>query len=1697
MPVNIPLPQGLRYPFFEPNQVLKDSDLNQITSYLSQQQRSSRTHLIGMGIVCGLKLSYNPDTHQIHLSAGVGLSSEGHLLETAARHFTHYRAVQIDRFRFRAGENASFTQAAPSSSVDATDTEKVSVFELGVDHDASTGDDWIAVADGGPEEEQNTADFLADKIGLLLIEFIRNRRDACLVDCDDKGQDVSYRLRVLMLPRSEADTFNADELLAEGYPTGDLPSVWAEADGLADFFHSWYRSSRVEMQRFGPTIFAEGSGELARTESVDLTHIKQLGDYLRGYYAVCRQAIADLGAALTQLHRLFSPFFTPMQIKGSTFDGFAEQLHTLLDGIVPPAYRQPGEDGSTLTSHPEDQLALQYFYDYLLDLIAAYDELREAAFDLMADCPPDTRRFPTYLMLGPVIDATEVCDPPSIYRSHFVQPPIYNENRRRLAEVRHLHERLRRLCYRADQTDKTVAFTLLPYVDTPIKLTPSQGRRAPLSERAIPFYHRYEQVYRYWSYDECRKGRPAMIPSYFKPSGSEASDREWLRNIDQYPFFRVEGHIGRESGQAIEAIVQYQRRYNLPFDVIALKLTPVGSREEVRLNGQFDDLEIEYGKLVTEFRTLHGWYTNWFFRAASFNNPLVREIYNLLFQNGEPVKLRDLAFPSEAQDPDELTGGSRSFFSYLLWLAQSPDNYHWAKNGQEYRLFLFDADVTGPLILTDLQNIERPIARIALEEGITLDEPQTAEEEQALEAGLQAIIERLVSSFGGVRAPRFRSMNLADGASNVNGKYLALGFWDTGEEGEAPEYVSETINGVEVQIPQVLNSSEVYANDQELYNDYPEFETLYRLLQEDAPLAANQINYYGFMTLARAYRDRLDQLLTTHTFHGFAAEHPGMEHLAGVPAGGTLILVYAEESDLLAQSNQEAFGARANEALVTRELLSARLEQLVLPAGLSTSASNSHGRLIADFALPYRSTSDGLNVAYVVTPPKPVILLDRMVFCKGASPSTFILDPPGGNVSGVGVVGDANGQPAFDPSLDEVEPGLITFTYVVDGTFDTLTVRVYPRPLTDVGLVQSAFCVNEPPVDLTLSPGIENAELARVLIDGSEISQFNPQNYADQDLPTDVNVQLVIRDPRSGCEATTERTLTVYPLPDAGFSFDPPSQDGGFCIDADVVNLIPDTPDDSQGFTVIYPDGQSRNESLIDLSLVGEITSPTTVSIDHRALSSNGVGCEATSQQTVTIFPLPDAAFTLDSDPNEEGVYEFCAEDESILISTNTADGEFDLQDQDGNNLSDGVLPNPWRFSPNEAFSGGAEAQTFTLIRRVAGSGGCEAQSQVSIIVYPETQAGSFEAEILLLDQGVNSFQLRVFNVQSTGNNQFTLNPPPPDGQSIPPSGGVVTYPYRTSDTPDGIPLDTIIDITLTVEPSTGICSSASTVESVRVPFGVEATFLRWDNDGAIEINLNNEPTINIQDLNASSPYSIDALPFPREVGSVIIYYRAPDSDEINSGPLNSASNYRLQLPSRPAIGLHTVRVETFSESGGNGEQGGGYTTTFRVNGAVIFGEEDAETRSESNPAPLLNQRAAARRQQLDDLSQDNSSLANSKSYKQAQLFLMLPIDAAEGDLLKQAQEAAEKLINSYQRANQANQPAYAAALTLVLQATLDRLLMQGEVSEAAQETFAQLNERLAKAELDPKPIQRGWEGKALEAAFDPKQVKAVEKLLG
>src|SRR5215470_12802623 len=68
------------FPVFEANQVLTSVHLNDVFNYLDQQERLTRSNLIGIGIACGLEIRLDAGSSTVRLSKGCGVTSEGYLI---------------------------------------------------------------------------------------------------------------------------------------------------------------------------------------------------------------------------------------------------------------------------------------------------------------------------------------------------------------------------------------------------------------------------------------------------------------------------------------------------------------------------------------------------------------------------------------------------------------------------------------------------------------------------------------------------------------------------------------------------------------------------------------------------------------------------------------------------------------------------------------------------------------------------------------------------------------------------------------------------------------------------------------------------------------------------------------------------------------------------------------------------------------------------------------------------------------------------------------------------------------------------------------------------------------------------------------------------------------------------------------------------------------------------------------------------------------------------------------------------------------------------------------------------------------------------------------------------------------------------------------------------------------------------------
>lgn len=1348
MTINI---NGNTYPVFEANQVLRHTDLKGLFDYLDGHHRLTRTYLIGMGIVCGLTVEFQSDPASIQVGHGCGVTSEGYLIHLPeAVSLGYYQTADVSEGLFKPTPPTG--NASPNGNGNGNRGSSISNTVPVIELFAASADDRLPLAQ--TPDSSDIKEFIAAHVVVLVCELDETQRDSCLADCDSRGRDRNLRTRFFLLPKmGEGDQLTAEKLLRQGYPFDDLGAAWAGlgTEAVLTASRDFWRDPHLRVRRFGYGEETPPNSTQA-VPIVRLSAIKNFDGLLANYYEICNRAIADIASAFPRLFRIFSPFFSTFHPDTTDdFAGLEGRLTARLRAIWSPESPDPAQLEAV-----EAQYAMQYFYDYLSQLVAAYYELATAAFDLMDDCAPDSRRFPKFLMLGePIFSGTsEPCPVPSAYRHHFVQPPIYNGNQQRVQQVHHLYQRLHRLC--ADD-----AFLMLPFYDTPLAITPSPNRAAPLSQQAIPYYLNYPQIYPYWNYDACRKGISDRHPAYFYPltSGSPTTTTELLvHRLDAYNFYRIEGHVGETRANALEQIQAYQQRYNLAFDVITLKLSPsIDNLQDLDFSGYFDDLEADFGRMKDKFLKLWDKHEN-------RDDPQEHWSRNVFINT-----LRQEFFDDQVKSSELLGIREGQILNPVLTFAKKPDNYNFVPE------LGTDNQPTGRYWLYVVDQNRSQVARFSPQQNLSPNDDLddlidfTGLSNEGVTAEQERIRETLAACFG-LGQVEFRVMQPPRNGFTF---YVQLFVDDTLN---LPIQARGTVEIALLWLTPFTVSLAATGEPSMSQAEFRNFETLYRLLwdvpdefadNQDLPFqmgdqeAAECLNYYEFKGLMEAYLHRLERLKELHLFHNFAGQHPGMEPLGGVPNGGTFVLVYVDGeeivNDLLKIEQNAAFRARTSAirqyAGFPFEFLSAFLVQ--------QESLNRVDVVVADFCLPYRCCSDTPAVSYLLAKPRPIVLLTKSAFCEDDETRyEFILDPAGGILKGEGTFLDDDTY-YFQPSLveDISADRTVTFTYAVEGSYDTFTVAIYPEPTGRLLNINSQFCNNNAPIEFDFSGDDPAVELVSVRVGETVIERFDPSQYARNGEQEDVTLVVLLRDRRTNCEATVETTVTVHPLPNADFGFNPPpnSETQGYCHgEVEEIELDPADFEVSDRFEIAgeAADLVRLNENRLSLEGLSKWfeanESPVTLTVVHVASNQ---ACEARSdEQTITIYPKPRPSFRL-VDSDERDVANVCSNGQPIriLLEPNSETYTLEAITEDDDPISLNTDTNPPQFDPRVVSSrlfGNRASLRVDITYTVEGEGGCEGSITQPINVFSNP---TVDFSLELLSNTPTNITVRVFNIQPQG----------------------------------------------------------------------------------------------------------------------------------------------------------------------------------------------------------------------------------------------------------------------------------------------------------------------------------------------------------
>lgn len=224
---------------------------------------------------------------------------------------------------------------------------------------------------------------------------------------------------------------------------------------------------------------------------------------------------------------------------------------------------------------------IQYYYDFLTDLVETYTAFRSLMFGDTAICAPDFGGFPKHMLLGRLGRENSG----TTFRTPFYPSP----------GIAASTDRRKRMRFLARKLDAMIFSFELPSSPIVVRVTPSNSEDRDLEVRAIPHYYRVNEsrpIHRHWNYRLEQSGMSAFNYSYNAASygalGGAASPL--TSSIASFTSFRVEGQLGRSVGDALALINRDIVQFNLPITARAVMLDPDRTKLPWRPPFRFTDL---------------------------------------------------------------------------------------------------------------------------------------------------------------------------------------------------------------------------------------------------------------------------------------------------------------------------------------------------------------------------------------------------------------------------------------------------------------------------------------------------------------------------------------------------------------------------------------------------------------------------------------------------------------------------------------------------------------------------------------------------------------------------------------------------------------------------------------------------------------------------------------------------------------------------------------------------------------------------------------------------------------------------------------------------------------------------------------------------------------------------------------------------
>ncbi len=1025
-----------KYTGFEKNQVLTAGQLNITFDYLENEQRSTHREMIGIGAACGFKVSRrNGNKIRLFLSKGWGNTSYGYHLSDVDQEFAFVHNYQD-----------------PTEYTPFKDIKLLELLKESIDDDETVK----------PLNMQHLSDYVV----IIFLETQLVDLENCTgTDCDEKGKQHQHCLKKLLVSKADyikmMQVENEQQLKEKVKGVFLLPSI-------------------ALLRPFGMVARAQ-----------DLVNTPELYNF---YRLPLIQVRAELINGLKECYRIFNPI---LRNYGDTVPFLKSDLSTLF------------------FVNMESTCGIQYFYDFVEDLILAYNEFKEYAFHVCGDCLPDFESFPKHLAVGDV-NLTSHCVP-TAYRQYFIKSAIMccgcGEQEKLLFLFRRLYLMISQFKIHKP-SDKNVN----------LKLTPSREKEMPLSLRAIPYYYSVrpttnmnaDWLQKNWSFERTQHCETKEIMSYhaglYVGDDLPATLYPLKYSLSRFNHIRIEGLVGKNVRSMYDMLIEMLEKFQIPIKVIPVKLADTFENGLNVTQCRDNDMEVMYDMLSQELlcwmKKLEDYFAGLRIRHSRPKYiPGRTGVRGIVRDNGEPVP--GVWVVLDNSDYYDVTDEKGEYF----FESAKAEGYHTiraygngyqgtqeAVNIQKEKTVVYNANIqkmpeyTAGKVVSSYRVGERDIRHNFPEnidadkfvvrnsapfasftegrEGIFSEDFEIEMEKESLEVSrmenelrafeveikdkvemkampsapkriqilpeiepLQAVgkdtvaeiyndylkgdfeLEEYINTMMGesvkkdaCRLPEelvmevFYPLKVLDGLKQIS-RVIPESFQDFepamllnvyGNMLNTMENYKHTIYGKKVPLGKGIPSNPDHViSGSYMHNPVkdPCCDRKLKIIEK----FQDECRFHTLTSMKGAPSKRTEKMQDRLLFKNFIKEHPGIEHMAGAPKGGTFVMVYDREE-----------------------------------------------KVVADFALPYISSSDCPPIMFCETMPIFFQLVKKHFCSNDNGHYKFMINVPGGKVVGKGVTfNKKTGEYFFTPSTDGVKVGINVFVYEYQGRSFEFEATVY------------------------------------------------------------------------------------------------------------------------------------------------------------------------------------------------------------------------------------------------------------------------------------------------------------------------------------------------------------------------------------------------------------------------------------------------------------------------------------------------------------------------------------------------------------------------------------------------------------------------------------------------------------------------------